>query len=43
MAEINYQGYVNPFMHHEPEPDAMDQALKTSHAYMKKIYAEVCA
>ena len=43
LAEINYRGYVNPFMHHEPEPDAMDQALETSRAYMQKIYAEVCA
>ncbi len=43
LADINYPGYVNPFMHFEPEPHEMDQALKTSHAYLQKIYAEVFA
>lgn len=28
LRQQNYGGYVNPFMHHEPEPDAMSQALK---------------
>lgn len=34
LAEINYEGYVNPFMHHEPEPDAMSEALGKSRAYL---------
>ncbi len=41
LAEINYQGYVNPFMHFEPEPDAMDQVLAKSHAYLLQIYQEL--
>ncbi len=40
LADIGYQGYVNPFMHHEPEPDEMDKALRTSRSYLQKIYAE---
>ena len=34
LARINYRGYVNPFMHHEPEPDAMSQALEKSRKYL---------
>lgn len=43
LAEVNYQGYVNPFMHHEPEPDAMDQALAKSRDYLRASYAELFA
>lgn len=42
LADINYPGYVNPFMHHEPEPDIMEEALKKSREYLidcsKKIF-----
>ncbi len=41
LADVNYSGYVNPFMHHEPAPDDMDRALKTSRAYLRKTYDEV--
>ncbi len=41
LAEVNYQGFVNPFMHFEPEPEAMDKALGKSRAYLLKIYQEV--
>lgn len=41
LADVNYRGYVNPFMHHEPAPDDMDQALKTSRDYLRKTYAEL--
>ena len=34
LAEIGYQGYVNPFMHSEPQPDAMSVALEKSRDYM---------
>jgi len=27
LAAVGYAGWVNPFMHHEPEPDAMSEAL----------------
>jgi sugar phosphate isomerase/epimerase len=36
LAKIHYQGVVNPFMHHEPAPDAMDVALKKSRDYLLK-------
>jgi sugar phosphate isomerase/epimerase len=38
LAKANYAGYVNPFMHHEPEPDAMAAALAKSVAYLKATY-----
>jgi sugar phosphate isomerase/epimerase len=41
LAEIRYAGYVNPFMHHEPEPDEMDRALRTSRTYLQKISQQV--
>ncbi|MDY0165397.1 MAG: sugar phosphate isomerase/epimerase [Thermoguttaceae bacterium] len=34
LAEIKYRWYVNPFMHGEPEPDAMTAALRTSREYL---------
>lgn len=40
LARIDYQGYVNPFMHHEPEPDEMDQALAKSREYLLKLNGE---
>ena len=34
LAKTGYAWYVNPFMHHEPEPDAMAAALTTSRQYL---------
>jgi len=39
LAKADYQWYVNPFMHHEPEPDAMSEALARSRDYLKGCYA----
>ena len=41
LAEIDYQGYVNPFMHFEPEPETMDQVLGKSRGYLLQIYQEL--
>ena len=38
LAEVNYAGYVNPFMHGEPPPDQMDVALKKSRAYLTRCW-----
>jgi sugar phosphate isomerase/epimerase len=38
LAEIEYKWYVNPFMHHEPEPDAMSAAMAKSVAHLRKCY-----
>ena len=38
LAKADYRGYVNPFMHHQPEPDAMSAALAKSVAYLKATY-----
>jgi sugar phosphate isomerase/epimerase len=35
LAKADYRGYVNPFMHHEPKPDAMSAALKKSREYLQ--------
>jgi len=34
LAEIRYRGYVNPFMHGEPEPDMMAANLAKSRDYL---------
>lgn len=36
LKEIDYKWYVNPFMHHQPEPEKMTAALAKSVAYLKK-------
>jgi len=41
LADIDYKWYVNPFMHHEPKPDAMIAALTKSRDYLKKCYRQV--
>ncbi len=41
LATIEYAGFVNPFMHFEPEPDAMSTALTKSREYLVSAYAEV--
>ena len=34
LADVNYQGYVNPFMHGEATPDELDEFLHQSRAYL---------
>jgi len=36
LAKINYTHYVNPFMHDEPKPDEMSQALTIARRYLQK-------
>lgn len=43
LAEIDCQGYVNPFMHREPEPDAMSAALVKSREYMMACHQQAIA
>ena len=38
LAKVGYKGYVNPFMHGHPEPDAMDAALAKSRGYLLECY-----
>jgi len=38
LAEIDYAGYVNPFMHDEPPPDEAAAALSKSRAYLLNCY-----
>lgn len=40
LAKAEYAWYVNPFMHGEPEPDAMTEALAKSRDYLKACYAK---
>lgn len=40
LADIGYRWYVNPFMHHEPEPDVMAAALKKSKTYLEACYTK---
>jgi len=41
LANAAYAWYVNPFMHHEPAPDAMSAALAKSRDYLKACYAKI--
>jgi sugar phosphate isomerase/epimerase len=38
LAKAGYRWYVNPFMHNEPEPDAMSAALRKSCRYLQQCY-----
>lgn len=38
LAEVDYRRPVNPFMHDEPEPDKMSEALAKSRDYLKQCY-----
>jgi sugar phosphate isomerase/epimerase len=38
LAEADYRWPVNPFMHGEPEPDKMSEALAKSRDYLKQCY-----
>jgi len=40
LAKTGYAWYVNPFMHHEPEPDAMSNALAKSCDYLQDCYTK---
>jgi sugar phosphate isomerase/epimerase len=40
LAKAKYRWYVNPFMHHEPEPDAMSKAFAKSCDYLEECYAK---
>lgn len=39
LARANYRGCVNPFMHGEPEPEAMSKALAHSRDYLQRCHA----
>jgi len=43
LAKIGYRWYVDPFMHGEPEPDAMSEAHTKAIAYLKQCYAKATA
>jgi sugar phosphate isomerase/epimerase len=43
LGKINYLGYVNPFMHNEPEPAMMTASLAKSRDYLKACYARAVA
>ena len=38
LADIQYRGYVNPFMHGHPEPDVMSANLAKARDYLKNCY-----
>ena len=40
LAKADYQWYVNPFLHHEPEPDVTQKALAKSRDYLRRCYAK---
>ncbi len=40
LAKADYRWCVNPFMHHEPGPDAMSAAMAASVRYLKRCYDE---
>lgn len=41
LAQIGYRWYVNPFMHHEPQPDAMAAVMAKSRDYLKACYQKL--
>ncbi len=41
LAKVDYRWYVNPFMHGEPEPEAMTAALRKSREYLVERAQEV--
>ena len=40
LAKAGYSRYVNPFMHHHPQPEKMAAALATSRSYLQKCYGQ---
>jgi sugar phosphate isomerase/epimerase len=43
LAKINYQGYVNPFMHGNPQPEEVAAGLVKACAYLKDCHARAVA
>ena len=41
LADVRYRGYVNPFMHGQPEPERMAAHLATARDYLKDCYARL--
>ena len=41
LADINFSRYVNPFMHHHLEPDAMAEALKIIREYILECHLKI--
>lgn len=41
LAKIHYPHYVTPFLHDEPTPDAVTEALAKSRDYLKEIAARI--
>ena len=41
LSDIRYRGYVNPFMHGHPGPEAMAAHLAKSHDYLKACYKKI--
>jgi pimeloyl-ACP methyl ester carboxylesterase len=38
LADVNYQGYVNPFMHGHPSPDELSAGLAKANSYLKACH-----
>jgi len=43
LAKINYQGFVNPFMHGHPTPEELSTAIAKSRDYLKKCHTKAIA
>jgi len=41
LADVQYRGYVNPFMHGQIEPDVMSANLSKARNYLKKSYQKM--
>lgn len=41
LAKVPYRGYVNPFMHNEPAPEEMSQALARARDYLRQCYSRI--
>lgn len=41
LADIKYSRFVNPFMHHEPDPDTMSKALAESRTYLLNTHKKI--
>ena len=41
LADIKYRHFVNPFMHGEPKPEVMNEALKKSRGYRLYVWAVI--
>jgi sugar phosphate isomerase/epimerase len=43
LADINYQGFVNPFMHGHPTPDELSTGITKACAYLKDCHTRAIA